>query len=592
MRSFLLWKNTERSPSAERVSARMGEIFAPLFEEPPTIRQLGTPHATVLYLELPVRGFRPPCFQEDEETWALAIDYPLDAPLALEKLGSRPRDERLLLELARKLQVRPEPLLRELSPPFSLIWGDKREDVIYVQNDGLGMAQLFVHDGGDLWAVTNRALALRALDVELEPVPREWATRFTLGWFPRDTTGFRGARFLPPATRCRIDGSGVHESRHDVLTAWVHPRPRSREECLELGRESLVSRLHELSRVTEEPGVGLSGGWDSRALVSILRHLQVPFSARVRGSPDRLDVRISSELARIAGFHVRLKTGSGLPPDTADECRRSIELALRWQTGGIHTPKHKSFLSRKHHLLPGTVSVMGQHGGLGKGDFVKRIRAWEIDPERYEEVLVDELMQKAPRYLRVDLRDAVRDELVAAYRQADAYDLRGMDRLNFFYLTEFTRRWASASLASQTSLVCAPFLNPDFVRACYALPAEELRHNPIHRYVTERYAPDWKDVPYEDRITEEEAAKLPEIRVKHRKRKVFSGPERWKRPRPHKKYFYTLYWKEAGLPLLEEALVADGFWTTLFEPKQVRLRWKGHADEIVIAHLLPEILSV
>ena len=40
--------------------------------------------------------------------------------------------------------------------------------------------------------------ALACLDFPLEPVPAEWATRFTLGWFPLDRSGFRGVRHVAP----------------------------------------------------------------------------------------------------------------------------------------------------------------------------------------------------------------------------------------------------------------------------------------------------------------------------------------------------------------------------------------------------------
>jgi hypothetical protein len=44
-----------------------------------------------------------------------------------------------------------------------------------VQTDGLGRAQLLEYDAGALWAVTNKVVALRALGVELELEPVDWA---------------------------------------------------------------------------------------------------------------------------------------------------------------------------------------------------------------------------------------------------------------------------------------------------------------------------------------------------------------------------------------------------------------------------------
>src|SRR5437773_3399025 len=129
--------------------------------------------------------------------------------------------------------------------------------------------------------------------------------------------------------------------------------------------------------------------------------------------------------------------------------------------------KHKTLLSNKPYLEPVTVNIMGQHGEIGRGYYAKRTRAAESSEPDYESRLIRHLMGGMPPFTRQDLQDLIRETIRTAYRQADRYDLVGLARLDFFYLYERTRRWASGSLSAQPGVVVAPLLNPDYIGATF-----------------------------------------------------------------------------------------------------------------------------
>jgi len=605
LKIFLLWRTPPgrtRTGEAARVGAELLRRFAPLFQREPalTTRSAGAVH--LAWLELPVKGFKAPFFEQDERGWAFAPEYPLNARRLLRANGVG-ADERALLALARELERRPEPYVRELIPPATLI-ASTRAGEVCVQNDGLGQAQLFEHDDGRTWALTNRVMALRALDVELEPVAEEWAARFVTNWFPLDRSGYRDVRVLAGGTQLRIDAHGVERTRFDPLGEWVKPAPRRREDALELGRHALRNMLTDAMELWERPSLGLSGGWDSRAVAATLRSLGADFEARVRGTETHFDVIVSSELARIAKLPHRVKSEGGIPAGTLDGLRASIRGALRWQGGHFATKKHKNFLAKDGAggLDGGVVNVMGQHAGVGKADFVAKIDATRRAPERHEELLLDTLFAGGPAALRPELGAAARELVRRSYRVAESYGLSGLAPLTFFYLNEFTRRWGSATIAGQTGLVVAPFLCPDMIRACALLPAAELPDKPIHRHVTALHAPDWAAVPYADQVTEEDfrAGRLPRVEranghAEHHEHDGANGApaERWRTVRHHRKYHYKYFWKDVGQPLLAEAFAQGGFWSELFEPDAARASWLGStqtADALAIAHLLPDVL--
>lgn len=594
MRSFLLWQQIEddNAASPQRVAGRLQEIFGPLFETPPEIRVRSSDHANLAWFELPVEGWKPSFVEQDEGRWVLAIDYPVNARQVLKRHGVPCADGDVLLELSRSLHRDPQSLLKDLAPPFALIVHDLKTGEFSFLNDAMGQSQTFCHRRESTVALTNRLSALSTLGVSLQPVAEEWATRFTTGWFTSDTTGFRDTRFVEGGIRMQFRKGSVEKKRTDVIGDWVHPPSMSRDECHELARQSIVDMSRAAMEQWEVPTLGLSGGWDSRALTAVLRTLGADFSARVRGSPGRLDVILSNRLAEIAGFNLRIKTHSGRPPETAEGCRTSIARALVWQAGGIPTRKHKTFLSKTGHLMPGVVNVTGQHGGFGKADFSVKINATDLDPSEYEPRLIETLMKDAPVYIRPEHCDAVRESIKTAYRQADRYDLEGLDRLHYFFLQEYTRRWGSAAVAAQTGLPFAPFLSPGFIRAAYAYPPELLGTKPFHRFITETLAPDWKGVPYTDQVTDEEVAagKYPPVDVRHKGKDDKNGDARWITQTPHRKYHYKFYWKDVAFPLIEQARESEGLCKRLFTVNGEFREWKT-ADALVISHLVSEVLE-
>ena len=85
-----------------------------------------------------------------------------------------------------------------------MIWASKRTGEVFVQNDGLGLSQLFEYQTGRTWALSNRIFAFKALGLPLKPEPEEWAVRWTLDGFPMSLTGYKSIRYFEPATRLRV----------------------------------------------------------------------------------------------------------------------------------------------------------------------------------------------------------------------------------------------------------------------------------------------------------------------------------------------------------------------------------------------------
>ena len=593
MRLALAWRWKGEPPTPREATAvleRLAARFQPLFKSEPqaTLRSVGPVH--LASLELPVQGWTFPAAEDDGDDWAFAPEPPLNAG----RLLGAPPGEPLLVPLGRALRRDPAAVLRELIPPASLLASDAADGSFHAFTDGLGQGQLFEVETDRLWAISNRPSAFLALGIPLRPVPLEWATRFTLGWFPEGTTGYEGVRVLSPGEHVRVDAAGIRRETTDILGDWIHPEPMSADDALELARTSMVDYLEGLLPYMERPSLGLSGGWDSRAVASIMRSLDAPHQLRVRGHPERIDVMVAVQLAKMADMPIRVKAASGFPPNEPDELRTCLEKALLWHAGYMTLLKQKTFLSRKPQMDGGVVNLMGQHSGIGKADFAVDIAAHELEPDQYEDALLAFLMKPAPDSFTAATRQEVRERLRSCYRAADRYDLEGVHRLHFFYLNEFTRRWGAATVNSQTGIVVTPFLNPGLIRAAYAFPPERIPEKPFHSHVTGHHAPDWAAYPYENQLSSKmiKAGAVPPVegvRVQAEK-----DPPPWRRVRRWGKYDHCEYWNHVGHDLVSEALAEGGFLSELFDADRLADEWrqrKGVADAIATAHLIPKTLG-
>lgn len=572
MRIYLLWhRNTApvTPDAAQAVGERLRRLATPFLAETPAVRVRSTPHAALAWIELPVERWHTPFFEEDDQTWAFAAEYPVEA--ASRRSGEETSASGPALpRFCRRLQADPTPILRNVAPPFLLIWGCKRTGAVHVHNDGLGAAHALESDVAAGYALTNKAFALRALGLPLVPDPLDWAVRLVLDWFPRQRTGFQGVRYLAPGAQVTLEPDRVRLTRTDVLSSWVHPSPMDRTEALECARAALVRQVRALTPHCDYPSVGLSGGFDSRAVVAAMLEAEIPFRARVRGLPDRPDVVVARELAEIAGFPLKISGSRSLPPTEPEAIRAAVDRALLWQSGGMVTHKHKSF---RKTLGGGVVNVMGQHGEIGRGHYRVRLRHALLDTgidtaldqlADLDATWVETRITNAPACLRASWREPVRAVLHAVLAQADAFGFTGAHRLDFLYLFERTRRWATASLASQTGFVFAPFLTPDYIRAVYARLDDDLTLNPFHRYIVERCFPPWAEVPYV--VEERPTAPGPQ---------VVAGETDWKRSVGNAQYDQLAYWYAVGREVVEEALAAPGLLAEIADVDQTRAAWRA-----------------
>lgn len=601
MRIFVLWRR-DRGPGASlepaAVARRLRAVLAPLLAAEPAIGVEERRAAAMVFAQLPVDGWRTPFVQEDEAGRAYAIDYPIGARRVLAAARApAPEPASELATLGRRLAEDPAPLLRELPPPFALVWWPRGGDEAVVQTDGLGRAQVLEYDDGALWAATNKVAALKALGVEPELDATDWAVKSAGGWFTMDSTGYRHLRYLGPGTQLRVTAAGVRRRVDDVLDEWVHPPALAPEDALELGRIALIRHVRDGEPHLERPSAGLTGGWDTRAVVSSYLAAGVDVRAHVKGREGSIDVAIAKRLAAIAGIELEVREEADLPADDPDGLERSLRLALLWQAGLMWSEHHKSFLADGRGLDGGVVTVMGQYGEIARGSYERRIRAWEAaGPHEYEDRLIARMTKERPAGLRADALARAQDVMRESFRRLARHGIEGPAALDLFHLVERERRYNGQSLSSHPGIAFTPFLTPDLIRASYAyraaggtFVARKRTVNPIHRHAIAANVPAWAGVEDEDEVFR---AVRRAARAEGRRVDAAEGPAWHSGPAPPRGYYdRERHWREVAGPVARRALRDEGAWTEVFDAPALAAAAEPAPVEALLVALAEEVVG-
>lgn len=586
------------------VQTRLKNVFAPLFPETqPLTHSFDLASSAAAMLELPIVGWSDPHIEQAAGRWALAAQYPTTLRAEINRLQKSPADAGAgesgpLSSFARLADRDPAPFVESLNPPFFVAWGDPETDTLRLLNDGLGFAQAFVYDDGKTWAISNRLMAFQALGVPLEPVPEEWAARLTLDWFPLDRTGYKNIRFLSPATFVSLKKGQVAFKRFEAMAKWLRPEKLSPVECLELSHAGFQRTLREVTPRVKNSLCGLTGGWDSRCVASgFIREGVRPDYFRVRGAQDSEDVVLAKELAETAGLDLIVKQNFAGEPPTAEELKRNIQRALLWQGGYIDIRQHDGFQHRVHQLDAGDVNFMGQHGEIGRGFYYSRIAAAHHPEHEYESRMIDyQLHRNTPGHylMREGMFEGIRELFLESFHQADAFLEDPVDKLDFYYLYERTRRWASAGNNIQPGVIVTPFLTPEYIHAVYNYPAAERVFNPFHRHIIAVNYSKWLDIPFQKSCGPFfEATPIPSVwdrMTKHSASKPAAAPAPPPRD-PQTRMPLTRKWRVHGLSLIQERLERGGFWTTLIDPDRARQWWAYAPEQFIVAALLDEVIA-
>jgi hypothetical protein len=371
--------------------------------------------------------------------------------------------------------------IHRINPPFTLCSFDKESQRLCVVHDGLGEDQFFISAGEQGVVFSNKCWPiLRLLGVAPRADHSAWKYWFCMGWFPGNSTPFENLHYLERGAVVSGDSRSVTVDAEDTFSSWIGPAEHGpatqrMDRALRSFRE--VIRLH---RPGEAPySADLTGGLDSRAICSVLINDGIPCRYVTGGNSFSADVIVAGKIARrfrLDWSHVPPRP-FGRRTDLAKLVDTQFRKMLLWGEGLVEPNRFRHFGVEKSATEHGT-DLSGGSAEISKGHYYgQRLRADTQSPFDYAEFL-SRFEREAATLLAdgdpFDLTGLIRHQASAG----EAYGVSGFSLLDYFYLSERTRRWQSAHLAINLfDLSVLPFINIEHIKLAFAMqPGDKAAH--------------------------------------------------------------------------------------------------------------------
>lgn len=167
-----------------------------------------------------------------------------------------------------------ESLPSRLNGMFAFSLWDRRSRKLLIARDHIGVKPLYVYEDDECLAWASEIKALLKLPMvrrELDPEGLLDFLRF--GYVPMPRTMFRRIRKLPPASLLSVSPEGIRQQEYWTLS--FEPDERTEAEWCDEIRALLDDSVRRQLMSDVPLGAFLSGGIDSSAIVSTMRHLGV-----------------------------------------------------------------------------------------------------------------------------------------------------------------------------------------------------------------------------------------------------------------------------------------------------------------------------
>ncbi len=262
--------------------------------------------------------------------------------------------------LARLTRVGAKALARELQGFYVVIAGNRELRDVSVITDLIGSCRAYWCTTRDGIAVSSSSLLLAAVsDTRLDAVGCQ--EFLGTGIVYEDRTVYAGIRKLAPACvhryRDATASSTPYWSVAELAADTLHGA-----EAVERFSAHIVDAARRIALRYDNPVCDLTGGYDSRGLVSGMLAGGLNFTATVSGPENSPDVRISRELAALAGLpHLHSPaTAAASPADVRSAFALThgeydvLDYARIWKTHGMLAERFR-------------LSLNGSYGEVARG---------------------------------------------------------------------------------------------------------------------------------------------------------------------------------------------------------------------------------
>jgi len=380
---------------------------------------------------------------------------------------------------------------------------DERAGRLILFSDRLGSYPLYwFSDRAHLAFAPGLTALLRDSAIDRRLDPRAVGDYVTFGFLWGDKTLLKTVKLLSPGsllTYSWFDGTYRLE-RYSRIAELFSSSSRSREEYVEAVCDAFNRAAHRDLSGPPCVGLSLSGGLDSRTILSTARGARVPLTTYTLGAKGCADEVIAERLSRIAGTsHRFFELDARYLADYLPQTQRMVSL-----TDGMYLSHGLTEMLALAFLEKTGIGVLVRGHG---GELAKAGLAWplETDEQVYrcagKTDLIAYLAQRLNYLSRgIAFKDLFPNDWVEAVEGAGrdsleealaGVELGPADLCGYLYLAEHYRRWVGISLEIFRSRVEVrlPFVDTEFLAALFSGEPHWRNGTEIHEAIMKRNCP-------------------------------------------------------------------------------------------------------
>jgi hypothetical protein len=405
--------------------------------------------------------------------------------------------ERALLRRYQEVGVRS--LAQELEGFFVVVIRDGQSGATYAITDVVGSCHAFWRQLPTGVLLSGSSLLLAGQD---QPAidTLAWQEFLNLGVIYEDRTLFSEVRKLKPASIYRFENGTLAEVERYWLVGKLKLESRHGQRAAEALWENLCQAAKRVESLFPNPVCDLTGGYDSRALVSAFLGAGFGPATVVSGPLGSGDVQVSQELAQVAGLkHRHIRPRFELDAATLRQALEATDgeydLVEYARILTIHSGLSREF----------DASCNGSFGEVARGfwwevlwpntRFRKQLDAMKVVRARYAMSSFGAGLFARTR--RVDMVAHLAEVIRRTLGQAS--DLPITSQMDQIYLWMRMQRW-QGRIASSTNRVwpcLSPFLLRSVLEVMLETEARFRRRSLLIRTMLARFCPAWAQVPLE-----------------------------------------------------------------------------------------------
>jgi hypothetical protein len=401
--------------------------------------------------------------------------------------------------LERYLEVGAGPIGEELEGFFVVVLGDGRVRETVVITDVVGSCHCFCRRLAGVIALSGSSLLLASLaPFEIDQIACQEFLR--TGIIYEDRTFYNEVRKLGPASALRFGPCADQSTQKYWSVGTIEPESIRGSQAAYTLWNCLTNAAVKISRTFPKPVCDLTGGYDSRALVSAFWAAGIPVATVVSGPEESADVVLSRRLAQIAGLpHQR-------NPSSQSRTFKEVAEALSFTDGEYDMVEYARILEIHRSMMNHfDISINGSFGELARGYWWEllfpkagaraRLDAKKVGRLRFAATSDDSRLFSPEALLDLESHFAC----IIERTNTGLFGAPNTQQMDHAYLAMRMQRW-QGRIASSTNRIwpcLSPFMFRSVLETMLAIQVRLRRRGLVVRQMLAEFRPDWAAVPLE-----------------------------------------------------------------------------------------------